>query len=427
MIVQHPSDLAKIIAEKKDGVKSFMTLSNETQLNVFPYLELGIQRRIPHNKLKFIVNNLPSDELLNYLSSLDKGLEQTNVINLLEDKTETLNLIGYPQNSVARLVNTDFFALRKGMDVIGAIKLLRKHHKDSEVANVIYVINDAGELIDDIPIRRLILNDARKIDDLLNGSCIKLNINDTKETAVSKFKEYDRVALPVVDNNNILIGVVTIDDVLDIVESKASDTIQRFGGVDRLEYPYINTPFFSLIGKRAKWLIILFISEMLTATAMGYFGDEITKAVVLALFIPLIISSGGNSGSQAATLIIRAMAIEDLSIKHWWFVMKREIISGFIMGSVLGAIGFIRIALWHNLHWFDYSPHWYLIGLTIFFSLIGVVLWGTLIGSMIPIIMKRFKIDPAAASAPLVATIVDVTGLIIYFTVAAVILKGTLL
>jgi magnesium transporter len=235
------------------------------------------------------------------------------------------------------------------------------------------------------------------------------------------------VVLPVTNDEEVLMGVVTIDDVLDAEEQRNTRQMQRFGGMESLDYPYVKTSFFSLIKKRAGWLIILFVGEMLTATAMGYFDTEISKAVVLALFVPLIISSGGNSGSQAATLIIRAMAVKELSLRDWWYVMRREIFAGLALGIILGAIGFIRITLWQQFHWFDYTVHWQLVATTIFFSLIGIVMWGTLSGSMIPMILKRLKLDPAASSAPFVATLVDVTGLIIYFTIAAIVLKGTLL
>jgi magnesium transporter len=214
---------------------------------------------------------------------------------------------------------------------------------------------------------------------------------------------------------------------MDAAEERDTKEIQKFGGVEVLDFPYVKTGFFALIRKRATWLIILFVGEMLTATAMSYFDTEISKAVVLALFVPLIISSGGNSGSQAATLIIRAMALKELTLKDWWFVMRREILSGLTLGLILGAIGLVRIALWQNLHLYDYGIHWFLLALTIFFSLIGIVMWGTLSGAMIPIVLKKLKLDPAASSAPLVATLVDVTGLVIYFSIAAIILKGTIL
>jgi magnesium transporter len=277
-------------------------------------------------------------------------------------------------------------------------------------------------------VRRLVLNDPQKrIAEILDGFCATLKITDTKEQAVAMFKEYDRVVLPVVNEKNVLLGVLTVDDVLDVVEARDTKEMQQFGGLESLDYPYVKTPFFSLIRKRAGWLIVLFISEMLTATAMSYFDMEISKAVVLALFVPLIISSGGNSGSQAATLIIRAMAVKELTVKNWWYVMRREILSGLILGFILGAIGFLRISLWQNFHWYNYGPYWVPIAITVFLSLIGIVMWGTLSGSMIPIVLKRFKIDPATSSAPFVATLVDVTGLVIYFTIAAIMLKGTLL
>jgi magnesium transporter len=248
-----------------------------------------------------------------------------------------------------------------------------------------------------------------------------------KEEAVLVFRQYDRSALPVVTENGVLVGIVTVDDILDVAEEEATEDIQKFGGLEALELPYVETPFFTLIRKRAGWLVVLFLGEMLTASAMGYFDREIQKAVVLALFIPLIISSGGNSGSQAATLIIRAMALKELHLRDWWYVMRREIVSGFALGFLLGAIGLFRIVVWQQFGLFNYTEHWFLVGVTIFLSLIGIVMWGTLSGSMIPFVLKRCGIDPATSSAPFVATLVDVTGLLIYFSIAAIILRGTLL
>jgi len=284
-----------------------------------------------------------------------------------------------------------------------------------------------------MPIRRLVLNEPnKKLEDIMDGFYIKLNIDDSKETAVDIFKQYDRSALPVTNDQNVLLGVITVDDVLDVEEEKSTKEMQRFGGVESLDYPYVKTPFFSLIRKRAGWLIVLFLSEMLTATAMGHYQAELDLALVLSLFVPLIMSSGGNSGSQAATLIIRAMALNELTPKRWWYVMRRELLSGLTLGLILGTLGFVRITIWQQLHWANYDPkhgghYWYLVGITVFLSLIGIVTWGTLSGSMIPIILKKFKVDPATSSAPFVATLVDVTGLIIYFTFAALILKGTIL
>jgi magnesium transporter len=248
-----------------------------------------------------------------------------------------------------------------------------------------------------------------------------------QEEAVRIFRQYDRSALPVVTDNQVLVGIVTADDILDVAEAEATEDIQKFGGVEALDLPYVKTPFLTMVRKRAGWLVLLFMGEMLTATAMSYYDDEIAKALVLALFVPLIISSGGNSGSQAATLIIRAMALKELTLGDWWYVMRRELFSGLTLGAILGSIGFLRIVIWQELGWFNYSEHWFLLGVTIFLTLTGIVMWGTFAGSMIPFALRRVGLDPATSSAPFVATLVDVTGLVLYFTLASIILSGTLL
>lgn len=431
----HPTEVAKMLSAVPTdaALQAYNSLPTITQVKVFPYLNLSLQKTIAEtistSRATFILNELSSDDRVAFYSSL-KGVERSNLLKLLNvnNKDAVHDILGYPENSVARLINTEFATITSQLTIGEASEHLRKNHKDTETANVIYVIDKEGKLIDDIPMRRFVLNDpSKKVADILDGFCASLKMTDTKADAVQKFKEYDRVVLPVTNAENILLGVLTVDDVMDAAEQIDTKEIQNFGGVEGLDYPYVKTSFFSLIKKRATWLIVLFVGEMLTATAMGYFDAEISKAVVLALFVPLIISSGGNSGSQAATLIIRAMALKELSIRDWWFVMRREILSGLTLGFILGTIGFIRIELWQNLHLYNYGPHYFLLALTIFFSLIGIVMWGTLSGSMIPIVLKKFKLDPATSSAPLVATLVDVTGLIIYFTIAAFILKGTIL
>ncbi len=431
----HPTEIAIILGSvpTDKGAVGFQALNSNAQPKVFPYLDILLQKKIIKTLSKsnssFILNELSSDDRIAFYASL-KGIERSTYLDLLNEKNKdaTHNILGYPNNSVARLINTDFATIDTEVTIAEASEHLRKYHNDTETANVIYVVDKEGKLIDDIPVRRFVLNDPnKKVSEILDGFCVTLKMNDTKEDAISKFKEYDRNVLPVTNAENILLGVLTVDDVLDIAEQRDTKEIQNFGGVEGLDYPYVKTSFFDLIKKRATWLIILFVGEMFTATAMGYFDKEISKAVVLALFVPLIISSGGNCGSQAATLIIRAMALKEITIKDWWFVMRREILSGLTLGLILGAIGFIRIAVWQELHIYDYGQYWFLLALTIFFSLIGIVLWGTLSGSMIPIVLKKFKIDPATSSAPLVATLVDVTGLVIYFSFAAIILKGTVL
>jgi magnesium transporter len=275
--------------------------------------------------------------------------------------------------------------------------------------------------------RELLLNPlGKRISDMMDYQFVTLSATDLKETAVDVFRKYDRTALPVVDAEGKLVGIVTIDDVLDVAEEEATRDIQQLGGLEALDEPYVTTPLLAMVKKRATWLVILFVGELLTATAMGFFEEEIARAVVLALFVPLIISSGGNSGSQAATLIVRALALGEVGLHDWWMVMRREILSGLMLGGILGTIGFLRIALWSAFSDI-YGPHWPLIAATVGISLVGIVLWGSLSGSMLPFILKRAGLDPATSSAPFVATLVDVTGLVIYFTVAFVVLHGTLL
>lgn len=431
----HPTEVAKMLSSvpADTALKGFRSLPTNTQIKVFPYLEILLQKKIikliTGARAAFILNTLSSDDRIAFFSSLS-GVERSSYLDMLDAKNKAAvhDILGYPENSVARLINTEFATITTESTIAQAVEHLRKNHKDTETANVIYVVDVNGKLVDDIPVRRFVLNEPdKKVADILDGHCVTLQMTDTKEDAVAKFKEYDRVVLPVTNAENTLLGVLTVDDVLDAAEQRDTKQIQNFGGVEGLDYPYVQTGFFALIKKRATWLIVLFVGEMLTATAMGYFDAEISKAVVLALFVPLIISSGGNSGSQAATLIIRAMALKELAIKDWWFVMRREVLSGLTLGFILGTIGFIRIAVWQNLHLYNYGEHWLLLAITIFFSLIGIVMWGTLSGSMIPIVLKKFKLDPATSSAPLVATLVDVTGLVIYFSIAAIILKGTIL
>ena len=431
----HPAELASFINAITDEeiIISFQEIVKDDQPDTFTYLDGSTQNllvyHLPSTILSYILNELESYDCLDVFNRLDI-VDRAKYLTLLDDiKKKTIqDLLGYPKNSVARLITTDFASITKNMTVSQAFSHLRKYHDDSDVINTIYIQDVDGKLLDDMPLRRLVLNEPEtKISAIMDNNYIALNINDTRSDAIVKFKEYDRVTMPVINDDNVVMGIITVDDILDVAEQKETADAQKFGGVEELDFPYVKTPFFQLIEKRAGWLIILFLGEMFTATAMGFFENEISQAVVLALFIPLVISSGGNSGSQAATLIIRAMALKEFSIKDWWYVMKREFLSGLFLGVTLGTIGFFRIMIWQGLQWYDYGEHWLLIAITIFLSLIGIVLWGTLTGSMIPIVLKRFNLDPATSSAPFVATMVDVTGLIIYFSIAAVVLSGTLL
>jgi len=431
----HSADVADVLESLDDTnrLQAFHKLDADKAVGVFEYLELDNQAELLNaltdEERADVLNNMSPDDRTTLFSHLP-GLQVTNLMSLLteDERKEAQDLLGYPKNSVGRIMNTHFIQLSPGMTIAEANDLIMRKGIDSESINVVYVTDENGKLIDDIPLRRLFLRErSKRISEIMDYGFVSLNVNDANEDAIAVFKQYDRVALPVINNDGYILGVVTVDDVLDVLEKRDTAEILKFGGVEELDYPYVKTPFLALIGKRAGWLIILFLGEMLTATAMGYFDQEISKAVVLALFIPLIISSGGNSGSQAATLIIRAMALKELTFRDWWYVMKREVLSGLSLGVILGSIGLLRITIWQTLHWYDYGQHWWLVAVTIFFSLVGIVMWGTLSGSMIPIILKKFKVDPAASSAPFVATLVDVTGLVIYFSIAAIILKGTLL
>jgi magnesium transporter len=305
---------------------------------------------------------------------------------------------------------------------------VREHGQDSETLNFIYVVDERGKLVDDLRIRNFLLRPLdTRVDEIMDRNYVHLTVNQTQEEALQVFRKYDRAALPVVDSNGALVGIVTQDDMLDVAEEEATEDIQKIGGMEALDEPYTTIPFLRMVKKRASWLIILFLGEMLTATAMQGYNSEIERAAILAMFLPLIISSGGNSGSQATTLVIRAMALGELRLRDWFRVVRKELLSGLSLGLILGTIGFFRITLWQYLHIFDYGKYHWLVALTVGSALVGVVLWGTLSGAMLPFLLRRCGLDPAASSAPFVATLVDVTGLVIYFNMALLILRGTLL
>jgi magnesium transporter len=431
---QNISDVAELINEYPDDEATIIAnMAIHRAAKVFKILDFTTQKQIikelPSNKTAELLNELPADDRTDFLEELPKTAIR-DLIKLLdpEERKITLSLLGYPEDSVGRLMTPDYVFVYEHNTVEEVFDTIRKYAKNSETIDVIYVIDEQGELIDDIRIRDVILaSPEKKVDEIVDGRVVALNVNDDQEHASQVFKMNNRVALPVTDDNNKLLGIVTIDDMLWVANEEFSEDMQKMGGTEALDEPYLDMPLLKLFRKRVGWLIVLFIGEMLTATAMGYFEDEIAKAVVLALFVPLIISSGGNSGSQASTLIIQAMAVGEITIADWWRVMRREILSGLMLGSVLGIIGFIRVAAWHAIVPTIYGAHWMMIGFTVGFSLVGVVLWGTLSGSMLPMLLKRLGADPAVSSAPFVATLVDVTGLIIYFSFAYLFLQGLLL
>ena len=437
---QNISDVAELIYENEDKeIEIFLHLSMHRALALFRILEHPTQKRIiknlPPTKSAQILNEMEPDDRTSFFEDLPNEVVRELVKTLVpEERKITLSLLGYPENSVGRLMTPDYIYVHEYNTVTEVLNIIRSVGKNTETIDVVYVINDHGELLDDLRIREFILaSPDTRVNELMDGRYIELNARDDQETASEVFKMNNRVALPVVDDYNVLLGIVTIDDVLWVAAEEFSEDIQKIGGAEALDMPYLETPIFTLVKKRVGWLIILFLGEMLTATAMAFFNDEMAKVIILTNFIPLIISTGGNSGTQASTLIIQAMALGEVSLKDWWRVMRREIASGLMLGTILGIVGFFRIAVWSFLMnqqiitSYNYGPHWILIGFTVCFSLVGVVLWSSLIGSMLPLILKRLGADPASSSAPFVATLVDVTGLVIFFNVALLMLRGTLL
>jgi len=428
------ADLAELVAAlpSSEQVHVLRLIKPRLAAEAFAYLDLDTQldvlKCLTEEESKYVFNEMAADDRTALLAELPPA-EAERLIDLLEVDQRVIAraLLDYGEDSVGRLMTPDYVVVHKEWTMRHVLDHIRAHGRDSETLNVIYIVDDKNKLIDDLRIREILLAPLHAhVSEVMDNKCVSLCVTDDKKRAVEVFRKYDRSALPVVDTNGRLAGIVTLDDVIDVAEEEATREIQRFGGLEALDDPYMSTTLTSMVRKRASWLVILFVGEMLTATAMGFFEKQIERAVVLALFVPLIISSGGNSGSQAATLIIRALALGEVRLAERWRAMRREIAAGLLLGAILASIGFARIAAWNvvsNL----YGPHWFLVGSTVGLSLIGVVLWGTLMGSMLPFLLRWMGFDPATSSAPFVATLVDVTGLIIYFTVAIVLLRGTLL
>jgi magnesium transporter len=430
-----PADIAECITDfsEDEQVIVFRVLPHDQAADVFEYLDVEAQQKLlramAHEQVVGILNEMSPDDRTALLEELPSAAAR-QLIKLLtpEERSIARALLGYPEGSVGRLMTPDLIAVDAGWSVKEVLDYVRENGQDSETLNVIYVVDDRGKLLDDIRMREFLLKPlTAKVSDLMDHNYVTLSVTDSQEDAVNIFRKYDRTALPVVDSGGVLVGLVTIDDMLDVAEKEATEDIQKLGGMEALDEPYTTIPLMRMVKKRATWLIILFLGEMLTATAMQGYNGEIEKAAILAMFLPLIISSGGNSGSQATTLVIRAMALGELRLGDWFRVVRKELLSGLSLGLILGTIGFFRITLWQYLHIFDYGKYHWLVAFTVGTALIGVVLWGTISGAMLPFLLRRCRLDPATSSAPFVATLVDVTGLVIYFNVALFILRGTLL
>jgi magnesium transporter len=427
-------DIAEIFTDLSpdDEAVLLRILPHDLAADVFEYLSVEDQEKMLHalgtEQVAQILNDLPPDDRTALLEELPAAATQ-KLLNLLSpaERQVAADLLGYPKNSIGRRMTPEFVAIQQSWTVAEVLAHLRRVGRDRESLNQLYVVDDKGRLVNWVRLRNVVVAELRTpIVELFEPQLVTLHASDDQETAVAAFRKYDFTVLPVIDAKDKLVGVVTVDDVLDVLEQETTEDIQKMGGMEALDAPYLRISLQHMIKKRAGWLSVLFVSEMFTATAMGYFEGEIQKAAVLALFVPLILSSGGNSGSQATSLIIRAMAVRDVALRDWLKVLKREIVTGFALGMVLALIVLMRIFLWPNREKL-YTSHYALVALSVSFSVVGVVLWGSVVGAMLPILMRRLKFDPAVCSAPFVATLVDVTGIVIYFNVAWLLLKGTLL
>ncbi len=399
----------------------FLSLSSQEQAELIQAMPPGERRSLarllaPDDAVD-LVQALPPEPRASLLDELDPVTRR-----------EVQALLAYAEDEAGGLMNPRFVRLRPEMNIDEAIRYLRKQTRErAETVYYAYALDAQQHLEGVVSLRELLQASPEKcVSDVMQRDPVTASETLDQESLSRLFSEHDLMAIPVVDDERRMKGIVTVDDIVDVVQEEATRDIQKVGGMEALEAPYFEVSFKDMLRKRAGWLLILFIGEMLTATAMGYFEDEIARAVILALFVPLIISSGGNSGSQATTLIIRAMALNEVRLRDWWRVVRREASAGLSLGAVLGAVGFTRIVLWEKLFHL-YGEHYLRVALTVALALVGVVTWGTLSGSMLPFVLRRLGFDPASASAPFVATLVDVSGLVIYFSVASLILRGTLL
>lgn len=403
---------------RHEAEELFLSLNGSNQAELFQELP-GYERRS-------WIRLLAPDDVADLIQELPKDY-QAQGLELLDPVTrnEVNALLAYAEDEAGGLMNSRFARLRPEMRVSEAISYLRAQSKAQiETIYYAYVLDQHQKLMGVVTLRELFNTFPTKvISEIMTTDLVTIPDTLDQEEIGKIFSQQNYLALPVVDEENVMKGIITVDDVVETMQEDATEDIQKIGGSEALGEPYLDISLFSMIKKRAGWLMILFVGELFTASAMKIFEEEIAKAVVLALFIPLVISSGGNSGSQASTLIIRAMALGEVRIKDWWRVFWRELASGLGLGLILALLGFLRIVVWGN----SYGEHYVLIGASVSVSLIGIVLWGTMAGSMLPFALKKIGLDPATASAPFVATLVDVTGLIIYFSVAHFFLKGIIL
>jgi magnesium transporter len=432
-----PADVADLVNQLKlheaAAVMSMLAVPRAVEVLDQPTLNRrsAIVQRMEPARAAQVLEGLSADERTFVVRGMGEVARRRLLPKLsAEMRGEVERLLLYPPQSAGGIMTTEFVRLEPQWTVGECLKHVRAVAREKESIYACYVMDAQGRLLGSVSLRDLVMSELdQPVESVMRRKPVTVGALDDREAVAARIAKYNLLAVPVLEQDGRVVGFVTVDDVIDVMIEEGTEDALRMGAVEpgAMDEPYVATPFWTLVRKRAGWLILLFLSEMLTATAMGRFEEEIARAVVLALFVPLIISSGGNSGSQAASLIIRALAVGELRLGDWWRVMRREILSGLVLGSVLGLVGFVRITAWSLVSPETYGPHWPLVAVTIWLSLIGVVLWGTVSGSMLPIILKRLGLDPAVSSAPFVATLVDVTGIVIYFQVAARILRGTML
>ncbi len=432
----YPPDIAEIFNELEIEEAKYVYKQLDDQLATDVLVELDDDVReeflaslTSKEIAEQFIDNMDSDDAADVIAELPDNV-QDEVLSHIEDSeqaSDIVDLLNYDEHTAGGLMATELVRVHVNSDALECVREIRRQSDEVGHIYTIYVVDDDEKLVGLLSLKKLVISPTRsKVADIYESKVISVKTNTPDEEVADIMDKYNLVVLPVVDGLGRLVGRITIDDVVDVRREEETEDVQKMGAMEALEEPYMSTPFLQMIKKRAGWLIVLFLGETLTATAMAFFEDQIAKAVILALFIPLIISSGGNSGSQASTLIIRALALGEITIRDWWKIIKKELSTGFAIGLILGFIGFVRVAAW-SYFVASYGPHWMLIAFTVSFSLVGVVMWGTLMGSLLPLGLKRLGLDPAVSSAPFVATLVDVTGLIIYFTFAILFLKGVML
>lgn len=428
-------DVAELLEEidAQVAVAIFRLLKKQKAAEVFTYLSSGKGQEMleifSERQLSDVMSNLEPDDRVALLEELPGRLTQT-VLNSMrpQDQQLVMNLLGYPEESIGRLMTTRYVKVRSDWTVAKSMEHIRKYGVTAETVNVIYVVDSSEKLIDDLKLNQFILADPEtKIQELMDDHFAALSAFDDQEEAVKMLSKYDRIALPVVDSDGILVGIVTVDDVIDVAEEEATEDMHLMAGMNALEKTYSQTTVLTMVKKRIGWLMILFLGQMFTVTAMATYESVLAAAAILSFFIPMIISSGGNSGSQAATLIIRAISTDDIRLDEWKHVFSRELLSGLLLGIIVGLSGTIVTGTWIYLTTSDFSIQVILQAGTIGLSLLGVVVFGNLSGSMLPFILSGLGLDPAVTSAPFVATLVDVTGIIIYFSIALFLLNGIVL